>query len=546
MAQLPYRRLAAACALAVLAGGSTAAADPSPPPLTEALRREYAHFAGEALDGVRPEAGAARSAVDDTTTALDARTSAVVTSMRRDGSVATVGIGLAASPVRVARVRATPHGYAYDFAGGSMEAHLLRSGGVRYLARLDRPGAPRRFRFDVRLPADAEIVRTLDQSAIVLRRGAGATETPDGVFVSPVAKDANGADVPVRQVFTDRGVELIVEPTAQTRYPVLADPTYVPVSCTTVTRGGSAATYLRDTGACPYGVTFVWANGYWPVRAAIQGGSMRVVRQAGSCTGVPDTGLWFDFQVPCRAHDYCYDLYRVRAPFDYAAVEKFDCDVEFLLAMVEHCNARTVEIPPLCHETALTYFEGVVVLGSPTRGERPSGDWPYPGNELLEDHNFANGLSGWVLRADPGNSANWAIYQDPNRQYLEFNCANTAPTCSILKDKTFPGPDDVKRSARLRGGERVQASGVFRCAGAGSVCPVTIALWARRTNGQWLLVAASDYQLTNPNQLQFWQLATSGTLPLNGVYDTLRWEAYNKAGYRNVDVRDAVINLLNT
>lgn len=32
-----------------------------------------------------------------------------------------------------------------------------------------------------------------------------------------------------------------------------------------------------------------------------------LVRQDGGCSHSPDTGPYWDFQIPCKAHDFCYD-----------------------------------------------------------------------------------------------------------------------------------------------------------------------------------------------------------------------------------------------
>lgn len=128
------------------------------------------------------------------------------------------------------------------------------------------------------------------------------------------------------------------------------DPTYA-----TMTRGNGyssdqgATTYLdiypagTDDGYCAPGGIFWARNGYLPVwgfetNVANDYGWIPL-RQDGFCSYSPDTGLAWDFQVPCKAHDYCYDLRK--AGFSASATDNA-CDNAFDSLMEAHCNNRVL------------------------------------------------------------------------------------------------------------------------------------------------------------------------------------------------------------
>lgn len=63
-----------------------------------------------------------------------------------------------------------------------------------------------------------------------------------------------------------------------------------------------------------------------------------MIRRTGECNVISDTGFNYDFQVPCKAHDFCYDLRR--ASFS-ATVSDYDCDAWFYYFMEANCNDRS-------------------------------------------------------------------------------------------------------------------------------------------------------------------------------------------------------------
>ncbi len=62
-----------------------------------------------------------------------------------------------------------------------------------------------------------------------------------------------------------------------------------------------------------------------------------ILRADGACSFAPDTFLNFDFQVPCKAHDYCYDLARAGL---HRKTGTGRCDTDFWVLMRSHCINR--------------------------------------------------------------------------------------------------------------------------------------------------------------------------------------------------------------
>lgn len=79
-----------------------------------------------------------------------------------------------------------------------------------------------------------------------------------------------------------------------------------------------------------------------------------MVRQSGECSGVwdggnidyPDTGPYWDFQVPCKAHDYCYDL---RAASFSGTVSDDNCDDALSELADANCAPRNIASRQLCY-----------------------------------------------------------------------------------------------------------------------------------------------------------------------------------------------------
>lgn len=79
-----------------------------------------------------------------------------------------------------------------------------------------------------------------------------------------------------------------------------------------------------------------------------------MVRESGECSGIweggdidyPDTGFYWDFQVPCKAHDYCYDL---RAASFSGTVTDDNCDDALSELADANCAPRGFSARQLCY-----------------------------------------------------------------------------------------------------------------------------------------------------------------------------------------------------
>lgn len=131
---------------------------------------------------------------------------------------------------------------------------------------------------------------------------------------------------------------------------VYFDPTYTPYTCTNGYYSAlSAGQYLDlysssvNYGYCVPAGLFNARNGYLPVWAfetnVANDYGLIPVDSAGGCSFSPDTGWAWDFQVPCKAHDYCYDLRK--AGFS-GTVSDGECDNDFYWLMEAHCNDRVL------------------------------------------------------------------------------------------------------------------------------------------------------------------------------------------------------------
>ena len=64
-----------------------------------------------------------------------------------------------------------------------------------------------------------------------------------------------------------------------------------------------------------------------------------VAKEPGDCSVVSDTGPSYDFQIPCKAHDYCFDLRRAGLS---GTVLDDDCDDVANSLMIADCKDRTI------------------------------------------------------------------------------------------------------------------------------------------------------------------------------------------------------------
>jgi Ricin-type beta-trefoil lectin domain-like len=152
--------------------------------------------------------------------------------------------------------------------------------------------------------------------------------------------------------------------------PVFFDPTYTPLTCAAGYYASlSASEYLdmwgpgNDVGECAPAGLFNARNNYLPVFASeanVANDYGKVaVKQGGGCSfPAVGTGPVWDFDLPCKAHDYCYDLRK--AGFS-GTVTDSDCDGAFYWLMEAHCNNRVLAND--CRLIRNTYYNGVTLPG---------------------------------------------------------------------------------------------------------------------------------------------------------------------------------------
>ncbi|RMH78219.1 MAG: hypothetical protein D6683_07890 [Actinomyces sp.] len=228
----------------------------------------------------------------------------------------------------------------------------------------------------------AEITVHEDGSASVqLRNELGSVVGSLGV-ATPWALDADGEAVPTWFKADGTRLRQIVD-TSAAALPVTFDPTYTTISCAGRWNDLVAYWYLNldpgDIAYCASSGMFIAANGYTPVwgfetNVANDFGKI-ALRQDGGCSNSPDTGWAWDFQVPCKAHDYCYDLRK--ASFS-GTVSDNDCDLWFFWMMEAHCNDRFFSGD--CRIIRDLYYAAVSLPGVVTE--------PNPG--LVEIQNFGS------------------------------------------------------------------------------------------------------------------------------------------------------------
>ena len=197
--------------------------------------------------------------------------------------------------------------------------------------------------------AEPEVVVAPDGRSATVRV---ADDQPAVYVGAPWAIDETGKELPT--TFTSKGASLIqTVDTSQAIGLVVFDPTYSSISCSGHWSALDAYTYLDlntdGMAHCPvFAMLRAWAMAYnteggdylpvWAHETNVANDFGPVaVKQAGGCSFSPDTGWAWDFQLPCKAHDYCYDLRR--AAFSGTVSDK-DCDDAFLFLMEAHCNDR--------------------------------------------------------------------------------------------------------------------------------------------------------------------------------------------------------------
>ncbi len=213
-----------------------------------------------------------------------------------------------------------------------------------------------------RLRCPGAIAVTLTQSAdgvaLEIRDESGGKRSVAWIS-KPWAVDAGGRDVPTWFEVDGTTLRQFID-TWGAQAPIAFDPTYSYLNCGDFQATRDAETYLnmQNDGdrVCPIMGMFFASRGYRPKFGyetnVYREYGLVAVNEFGQCTWSPDTSTYFDFQVPCRAHDYCYDLRR--AGFS-ATVSDEGCDIAFGKLMDAHCTHRGPLLILGCAEASAIY-----------------------------------------------------------------------------------------------------------------------------------------------------------------------------------------------
>lgn len=260
-----------------------------------------------------------------------------------------------------------------------------------------------------------------DGSAYIVRATADGVPEMIGV-AEPWAIDATGAVVPTW--YTADGSTLVQVVDARDRLaPITFDPTYSSINCLGYYSDRDARDYLNISAGniqyCAPAGMFYAANGYLPVfgyEANVNNDYGRVaLRQDGSCSPPgTNTGYAWDFQVPCKSHDFCYDLRK--ASFS-GTVSDSACDSAFYDVMEAHCNDRILAAD--CRLVRDAYY---LAVRAPFVVTNPS-----PGVVYI-----TNGRTGKCMDIEGPSTANVPIQQ--------WDCADVSQmTWRIWPQSGYPG-----------------------------------------------------------------------------------------------------------
>ncbi len=154
---------------------------------------------------------------------------------------------------------------------------------------------------------------------------------------------------------------------------------YHRLTCSSYSTDADARAYLdmdpdhkNDRAVCPPPGLFLASPGTddWPVwgfqKSIADDYGKVVVEKSGECSGpadsigldFPDTGRVWDFQVPCKAHDHCFDL--IRAGLSGTVSER-DCDDRMNDLMRADCNNRSSRAQIGCAWTRKWVRRGVTI-----------------------------------------------------------------------------------------------------------------------------------------------------------------------------------------
>jgi uncharacterized protein DUF4258 len=111
-------------------------------------------------------------------------------------------------------------------SGGDLAVQALASGGIRAHAIVRAPDSTHTFQFDFGSPVVASLT---DAGAVELRRQIGDSIESIGRLEPPWARDADGRPVPTRFAVSGGVVTQEVLASPDHRYPIVADPFWIPV-----------------------------------------------------------------------------------------------------------------------------------------------------------------------------------------------------------------------------------------------------------------------------------------------------------------------------
>lgn len=183
-----------------------------------------------APDAVADSVGKAKSTDADTAAAVekDGRTVSVPTDAADgikiaggDAPAVTIGLPFAkdASDAAESQVAGV---VVYNNNNGSSTVPVVRDGSVQISTVIDNANAPTRYDYPMDLAAGRRLQLNADGSVIA----AGEDGSVSVYVAAPWAKDANGYLVPTHYEINGNTLTQVVDFTANTAFPVVADPTY--------------------------------------------------------------------------------------------------------------------------------------------------------------------------------------------------------------------------------------------------------------------------------------------------------------------------------
>lgn len=110
----------------------------------------------------------------------------------------------------------------YNNNNGSSTVPVVRDGSVQISTVIDNANAPKRYDYPMDLAAGQRLQLNADGSVIA----AGEDGSVSVYVAAPWAKDANGNPVPTHYEINGNTLTQVVDFTANTAFPVVADPTY--------------------------------------------------------------------------------------------------------------------------------------------------------------------------------------------------------------------------------------------------------------------------------------------------------------------------------